>query len=794
MDWIARAIIAMVLIAPNLATAAETILLLEVYINQYATKKVGKFSLRDGVLMAQRDELSSLGFKIPAAQSATADGWIALPALDGFEWRLDQASQTLFVATSAEHLLATQLQIQKTAPDTRIVESSTGATLNYDVIATALEGQYSASGLFDLRIFSPQGVFSTEGFTDLGKRFQSLGKRSMTRLDTTYTLANPATLRTYRAGDFITGGLSWSRPIRLAGMQIISDYSTRPDMITYPLPTMSGSAAVPSTVDVLVNNTRMFSHSVEPGPFQIQQLPVVTGAGTIAMTLTNMLGQQVVTTVPFLASATLLAPGLQTFSMQAGAVRHNWSLLSNDYRSFAASASWRRGLSANTTVEATAEATSGTYMLGSGLAMNVGNFAVLNLASALSTRGGHTGTLLVAGFQHQGVVVSLGASISLASRNFSDIAAATTYNAAPRRQINANIGLSLGRFGSTGAAYTEIKRDIALPAFRTLNAQDSLLPNTGENVARYFQLPQHTQLLSVGYSLPLYHSSFYLSGFHDFANEKSSGIVLGLTIPFGTRNAASLSASKQPGGSTQQAQIAAAPAAVGDWGYQLYNTRGDSGHQFAQLQYKAGPALLTAGVDHLGQQTSMQLESQGALTVINGAIFASNTIEDSFAVVDTNGLSNIGVLQENRKVGDTNSAGLLLVPELRSFDINHLAIESANIPADTTVTTLTREVRPPNRAGIVVKFPLRKSQSALLQLVDEKGTPVPLGSTAKLRATSSIVPVGYDGNAYLEGLDTHNEIEVERPNGQRCRVSFDYHAVPGDIPKIGPLLCQELQR
>jgi outer membrane usher protein len=39
----------------------------------------------------------------------------------------------------------------------------------------------------------------------------------------------------------------------------------RPDLVTFPLPIVSGTAAVPSTVDVLVNGTRVLSSQAQPG-------------------------------------------------------------------------------------------------------------------------------------------------------------------------------------------------------------------------------------------------------------------------------------------------------------------------------------------------------------------------------------------------------------------------------------------------------------------------------------------------------------------------------------------------
>jgi outer membrane usher protein len=154
-------------------------------------------------------------------------------------------------------------------------------------------------------------------------------------------------------------------------------------------------------------------------------------------------------------------------------------------------------------------------------------------------------------------------------------------------------------------------------------------------------------------------------------------------------------------------------------------------------------------------------------------------------------MAHVNVLQENRDVGITGSTGRLLVPDMRSFDLNHIAIVATDIPPDSSVHDNTREVRPQDRSGVVVKFAVRITHGALLRLVDEAGAPVPLGSTATLRATGVTVPVGYDGDAYVEDLSPHNEVTVERMDGRRCAVAFDYRPLPGDIPSIGPLRCME---
>jgi outer membrane usher protein len=238
-------------------------------------------------------------------------------------------------------------------------------------------------------------------------------------------------------------------------------------------------------------------------------------------------------------------------------------------------------------------------------------------------------------------------------------------------------------------------------------------------------------------------------------------------------------------------QATQSAVSIGDWGYQVFGTTGNPPHEFAQVQYRSPWALVQLGADRIGHLVSSQVEAQGAISIVGGGVFASNAIDDSFAVVDTNGLKGVRVLRENRLVGRTDSKGRLLVPGLRSFDLNRVSIDPNDVPLDSSIDIAVREVRPQDRSGIVVKFGVQVSHGALLRLVDAAGTPIQLGSTARLAPKGVLVPVGYDGEAYVLDLSPHNQLLVERPGGDRCEAAFDYKPIPGQIPTIGPLPCLE---
>jgi outer membrane usher protein len=753
--------------APPDAVSAFDTMLLQVFINGHDTGKIGEFVQRDGTLLIKPDELDDLGFRRPAGP-VPADGLVPLRSLPGLQYRLDELTQTLQV-TAPDGILKPALLLAGAATTSQIpVQSGIGATLNYDVVGTSSAGLNQLTGLFDLRGFSPWGVASTSFLVSPQQSAPQTGYNPV-RLDSTWTLSDPDTLTRYRVGDFINGGLGWSRPVRMGGVQYGEDFSLRPDLVTIPLPQLSGTAAVPSTVDVLVNGAKVFSGQAQPGPFVIPQLPVVSGASSLSLAVTDALGRQVVTTLPFYTAGGLLASGLQTFSFEAGLVRLDYATLSNDYASPALSGTWRRGLSDLFTAEAHGEATKDLVMAGGGGVLNVADYGLLNLDLAGSNSAGRQGWLATAGISRVARPFSLSLGATWAQPQFKDIAA-ENFDLVPRLQLNAGVGIELGRFGSVSASYNSLN----LPAAA---------------LTSFAQPAQRTRLLSASYSLQYRSVSFSANVFHDLLSH-STGLMVSLTIPLGTRSSVTASGVLDGGRPYGELESNQSATEVGEFGYQLYAAEGSQSHEFGQAQYEAPWALLTAGIDHTSGIATFRGEAQGAISAIDGGVFPSPPINDAFAVVDTNGLPGVNVLRENRIVGQTDSDGQIFVPDLRSFEVNHLAIDPNDVPPDTALASVTRDVRPQDRTGVVVPFQIRRSNGAILHLVDESKAPIAFGSVGMLHAGGAAVPVGYDGEAYVEDLAAHNEFTVTEPNGKRCVAKFDYAPKPGDIPEIGPVLCR----
>jgi outer membrane usher protein len=97
----------------------------------------------------------------------------------------------------------------------------------------------------------------------------------LTRYDTYFTISHPGGLLTTTLGDLTTSAMAWTGPVRLGGVQIRRDFSLRDDVVTSPLLSYSATAAVPSTIDVYIDNVRAYSGAIGQGPFTLTDVAAI---------------------------------------------------------------------------------------------------------------------------------------------------------------------------------------------------------------------------------------------------------------------------------------------------------------------------------------------------------------------------------------------------------------------------------------------------------------------------------------------------------------------------------------
>jgi outer membrane usher protein len=722
----------------------------------------------DGALLVRAGDLAR--WRLPKSESAgwrqRGDLFYPLEPIAGLSWRLDETRQMLLIDAAPALFATTQLDLEASGPEPS--PRVPGGFLNYDFSGTRAGSQTQAGALLEIGGFNRFG----SGSGSLAVRHGLAAGPGLLRLENTWTHDFPGQKASLRLGDTVTGAGQWGRPVRLGGVQWASNFATQPGFISFPLPTMSGEAALPSTVDLYVNDALQLRRDIPAGPFSLQQLPVVSGQGEARLVVRDLLGREQVIVAPYYATPRLLKAGLHQFSYEAGRVRENFGLASNRYGLAAALATHRLGVSDRLTVEGRGEWMPSRQAAGLGAVMAWPAFGTASVALAASRSertvrdsSGGNGGLFSLGVEHLGAGFGLGVNGQVASSRFAQVGQPADRLAA-RRNLQSYVAIATGR-GSISLAYVQqAPRDAAA-----------------------------VRLVSLGYSVSLGSTGFInLSLVRTAGRQGGVAFAFNFTRALDPRTTASTGTNWHEGqGRTQgQVQLQRNPPAGDGGSYRLNGVTGADQRVTAggNLQHSTGTVGLDVEVSR--QQTAVRAGASGGIAWIDGGLYASRRIDSSFAVVQLPGLAGVGVYADNQLVARTDADGRALVPRLRPWEANPLRIEQADLPMDAQVEALEMDAVPGWRNGLVLRFPVRRSRSATLAVATAGGRPMPAGAFALVNGGTREYPFGADGRLFLYELEAANHVEVRWREGDENRqCGFALALPPGDdpMPDLGLQPC-----
>lgn len=698
-----------------------------------------------GVLHAQADTLVQWGMRTPMPEPIEVSGraFHGFGALPGVRTAMVMEDMSGSAQIPARYLSNTTRSLawgESIAP-----RADTGAFLDYDLSYTDDPGLQARqlSGLFHPTLFTSAGNLSA-GFLhrDLDGPIDPPVEGTV-RLDTTWTTDFPGLMASLRVGDALTPQNTWARSVRFGGIQWATNFATQPTLITFPQPAISGSAAVPTAMDIFVNGSLRASQDLPDGTFRIEDIPVVTGAGQIQVVTRDIMGREQLVVQDFYAAQQLLRPGLSDYALSLGALRQDYAIRSNEYSDVMLSAMARRGITSNFTLEGRLDATADTQVASAGAALSLTRFGVLSTSFALS-KYNDTGTLWQLGHQYIGSRFRFDLRVQGTSRDFAQPGIEID-NAFPRLQSLVSGGSNFGYAGTLGLSLVDER----------------------------FHDPQYDRrLLTLSYTRPLPDQfSLYLSGSLVQAGESELQASLLLMKFFGGRRSAS--ASWQQSDAHQSARVEYrqdVPTGPG-FGFRAAAFAGDSDALEAETTWHTRHNRLQAEVRSLEGETGWRASASGSLAWMGGSWYANREIRDGFAVVDAGGFEGVRVYLENREMGETDGQGRLLIPGLLPYQANRISIDSRDLPLSARVSQTQQSVAPYYRAGALVAFDVAERSDALLRVSWPDGTAIPEGSEAQIVGRPEIYPVGRQGRIYLPDLVGESRLQI-RNHVWRCHIDL----------------------
>jgi outer membrane usher protein len=746
------------------ATAKPGVLLVDCIVNGVRLSDLVEVEVSpDHTLILPIDAWRAAGLVDPATTVTTASGLrgVRLDALDGVTYRLD-ISRLMLTITAAPARFTGQRLVSRDRHDPGRPHTGTGVYLDYDMSVTAADdGAVTYGGATRAVVFSPKGSI-VAGAILAGANRGPAPRFKLIRTETFWQLDMPDQRQTLVVGDAVSGQSAWSRQVRFGGIRWARNFAVVPNLVTFPLPTLEGSAALPSTADILLDgNTVRQGLAVAPGPFAITNLPAISGDGRINLVVRDPAGVQTIISRDFYVSPRLLTPGLSDFSFEAGALRRDYGLTSDGYGPLFVAGAWRQGATPSLTLGGRLELQRRRQAAGAEFDATLGSLAAIHGAAAWSRhdgdplrpsgQGGHY-LLGVERSTSSYTLFAQGEWFDSGFTQFGDLGRERI----PRDRIQAGASARIGPDVNLGLRYLA-------QSWRDGSRNRLLAANVG------VRLPD-------GWRINAYAADTLMAG-------QGWSVGLSLTRSFGGLLSARTGIDRSEGDDTSVFVSASKAPPTGDGvGWHAEATTQDGGNIRGGIVANTRLGQFNADVTATQEGGAVRLGARGAIGWLAGMPFATREIGDrAFAIVRLDDLADISVLRSNQPVARTNARGSALVTGLLPYEANQLSVATAELPLDVEITSANITAVPFARSGIVVHLPVRRSRHALVRLALADGTLVPLGAHVTLNEGRAFL-VGRGGAVWLEGMAVANNLAVTWQGGTCTAHIPDTPAPSGLVP------------
>lgn len=746
-------------LAPPLALAHET-LLLDVSVNGLALAGIVTAEISDaGQVLVPAEAWKAARLRPPGAPQRLSDGTaaFALDDVPGLRWALDRNGLKLEVSAPVdafERHVASLRDADRPTP----TQPARGLYVDYDAFAG-----WDDEGGRDAGVLAEFVAFGAAGSLVHGQawRRDASGDHAV-RLETFFQRDLPGRMETLVLGDATSSTGGWSRPVRYAGLRYARDFSTAPGFVTWPVPSLSGSAALPSTVDLLVNQRGQGQQQVPAGPFDLSDVPLGNGAGDLQLVVRDVLGRETVVQQSYYVATGLLAAGLSDFSHEAGWLRRGFGGDDDGYTDGFLASSVRKGVNDSLTLGGRIEWQRERQAIGAQAGARLGTFGVAGLSVGASRSEGTQGLRGEFTLQRVSRHGGFGLRWMRAEAGFREFGSLALDAARPRAEMQLSFGRRLGERMAFGAH--ALQRDSwDGERFRLWGANLSVSFKRGGQLSM------------------------------DVSRRIDDGGWAGslrFTQPLGARRSALATVARRPGG--EQAAMAelrqGLPAGDG-WGWRIAASTDDAQRLQGDVVRRHGHGEWSAASRVGPDDRALRLGARGAFGRVAGTNFASRRVDrGAFAVVEVGGVPGVPVTLSHQVVATTDARGRALVSGLLPYQLNRLGIDATRLPLDAQLGTDRAELVPYARSGSVLAFPVTRQRQDWLVLRTADGGIVPEGARVRVGPGLAEFTVARRGEAYVSGLNGDATLEVRWRDGA-CRVHVDGRrlALPG--VRNAPMTC-----
>jgi|GEM_PF-972830 len=712
-----------------------------------------------------RADAEALGLQLPESGAE----FVALAALPGVTHAFDPQHGRL--AISAAYLDNPDNVIdmaRRSTADNRRLSPVTALIVDYDVTASVDSARTRASGLLDARIVRDT-LSLNSGWT-----LNSAGSRKgAVRLDSNLIADFPGGLRTLTIGDFVSAAPAGARAVRMGGIQLSSNFGLRPDLITYPLPDFSGSLAVPSQLDLVVNDRRLTSTELQAGQFSLHNIPAGSGRREIGVIIRDSLGRERYISASAYVSRTLLRPGLDEWAVNLGFLRRRFGVASADYGDLAGTFLFRRGIDSRLTLGLAGEAGLGTVTAGPEATVLIGSIAELSGQARVSR-------YQPGGDEAAEEGLALGFSLASRGRGYSLFVSGRHVSDGYRDLAGAG-----GDFGPSSFLAAGVDFDLTeLGRFSFNVVRESDPRRTEDGFSREVRTVGRAGWrkdfggISTHAEVSLQRS----------AGDTSYALFAGINIPLQGRAYASTSVSRQSDIGTQAGFALDRPAVVpGDTGLSLLGVTGRVGQIRGGVAHMEEWGWVGAEAEKVGDMAAGRISARGSLVVAGDQAFARRKSGGAMVLVETGSVEGVVVTSENQPSAESGRGQAVLLSGLVANVPRRIGIVGESLPPGAVTASAAEIVSVPQRAVARLDLGIRRYVARRIRLFMPDGSDPAPGTMARAEPSGTEYVIGLDGAMEINAALGDEALQIELRLGQRCDV--DLRLIDSDSRTVPDLTC-----
>ena len=734
--------------------------------------------LRDeqGNVFVPAAEFDGWGLSLAGATPVVLNGerYIPVSQLEGIDARFDAKIVTLQLQVASQAFPGSSVNLGPQRRSGVVYPAENSFFFNYGLNANGDDsfGQRNFQLATELGARSGNWLF----YNSTNDQWGNTTASGFTRLLTNLQYDDRPNLRRLTVGDFFTPSFNLATSVPLGGVSLTKFYSMDPYFIQYPTAAFRTEVAFPSTVQVRVDGNLIAQRSVPPGPVDITNISGVTGGHNVSVTIRDPFGREQVLQQPFFfATDAGLAQGLHEYSYNAGFLRRQYGIESNDYGDLAASAFHRYAFTNELTLGLRGQATKSLYNIGPFGTYQLPRLGIVGAGVSVGGSDGRSGPAAAAAYSYSGNYVGVSLGARYLSRNFAQL---SDLEPGQRTRSNqyASASVYAPNLGTIGATYA---------AVTSYDGPNTKLWNVSYTLGMFDQ----KGLLSLNYSRTLQPQSVsaWLLSFRYYfdsitsvvaavggtGNRSTQGITLERSVPQGEDVGYALSGAHAGGG----------------------ETNGTFGRAFVQVNAANatfGGEYSRASSPDAGASLSNVFVA-GSVGYVDGSFFAARPIGDSFALIRLPGLADVPVYANSWYAGKTNATGEVVATNISAYYDNFVVFGAKDLPLDYVFATAETVFSPMTRSGTLVQFAIRKNHAvfgALVTLSNGKSLPLEFREIVLARAGTSIRSfTARRGEFYVEGVEP-GDYQLRVVGDPPCSVRIEVPDPAVATTDVGTVICE----